>query len=84
MLRMLAETQYESATRFSTRPKAILPNLKFDELRGGRETTTHQYRSWKRQVQITQHLHGLSDPEMALIIYTQVKGRGQQLFEVLK
>ncbi len=52
-----------------------MATLRFDEFRGGRETTTHQHRSWRKQVQITQKLHGLTDPELVLINYTQVKGR---------
>ncbi len=49
-----------------------------------RGTTTHQYRSWRKQVLITQRWHGLSDPELALVMYTQVKGRAKQLLEILE
>ncbi len=33
---------------------------------------------------ITQRLHGSSDPELALVMYTQVKGRAKQLLEILE
>ncbi len=36
-----------------------------------------------QQVRITQRLHALSDLEMALIIYAQVKGSAKHLLEVL-
>ena len=88
VLRMLAETQRELVSRAGPtgpmKPKTALASLKLEEFRGGRETTTHQYRSWRKQVLIVQRLYGLSDPEMALLIYTQVKGRAKQLLEVLE
>ncbi len=84
VLRMLAEMHCEVATRISTRPRATLTNLKFDEFRGGRETKTRQHRSWQKQARIAQHLHGLSDPEMALMMHTQAKGRAKQLLEVFE
>ncbi len=80
----MAETQRELVNRGAAKPTTALATLRLDEFRGGRETTTHQYRCWRKQVQITQRLHGLSDPEMALIIYTQAKGRAKQLLEVLE
>ena len=55
-----------------------------DECRSGRETTTHQYHNWRKQMQITQRLHGLSDYEIALTIYTQEKRRAKQVLEVLE
>ncbi len=60
-----------------------MATLKLEEFRGGRETTTHQHRNWRKQLHITQRLHGLLNSEMALIIYMQVKGRAKQL-EVLE
>ena len=78
ILQMMAETHRELANRGgATKPKHGLATLRLDEFRGGRETTTHQYRSWRKQVLITQRLHGLSDPELALVMYTQVKGRAR-------
>ena len=84
VLRMMAETQRDLVGRGANKPKHGLSTLRLDEFRGGRETTTHQYRSWRKQVQIMQRLHGLTDPEMALVLYTQVKGRAKQLLEVLE
>ena len=85
VLRMMAETHREIESRSATtKPKHGLATLRLDEFRGGRETTTHQYRSWRKQVLITQRLHGLSDPELALVMYTQVKGRAKQLLEILE
>ena len=85
VLRMMAETHREILSRSAaTKPKHGLATLRLDEFRGGRETTTHQYRSWRKQVLITQRLHGLSDPELALVMYTQVKGRAKQLLEILE
>ena len=84
VLRKMAETQRDLVGRGASKPKHGLSTLQLDEFRGGRETTTHQYRSWRKQVQIVQRLHGLTDPEMALVLYTQVKGRAKQLLEVLE
>ena len=85
ILRILAETQHELATKVgSVKPRAALATLRLEEFRGGRETTTHQYRAWRKQMQITQRLYGLPDAELALIIYTQVKGRAKHLLEVLE
>ena len=84
VLRMMADTQSELANRLTTKLQTVLAELKLEEFRGGRETTTHQHRNWRNRVQITQRLHGLSDSEMALTIYTQVKGRAKQLLEVLE
>ena len=85
IIRILAETQLELATKGSGhKPCGALATLKLEEFRGGRETTTHQYRAWKKQTMITQKLYGLSDAELALIIYTQVRGRAKQLLEILE
>ncbi len=72
------------ASRAATRPRAASAILRLDEFRGGRETTTHQNRSRRKQVEITQRLHSLSDPEMVLIIYSQAKRRAKQLLEFLE
>ena len=71
VLRILAETQLELATKSGERrPRMAVTNLKLEEFRGGREIITHQYRAWKKQAVITQELYGLTDAEMALIIYS--------------
>ena len=52
VLRMMAETQRELPNRLTTKPRAALATRKLEEFRGGRQTTTHQYRSWKKKVLI--------------------------------
>ena len=85
ILRIMAQTQHELASnKGSVKPRTALATLKLEEFRGGRETTTRQYREWRKQVLITQRLHGLTDTETAFIIYNQVKGRAKQLLEVLE
>ena len=85
VLRILAETQLELATKSGDRKsRTALASLKLEEFRGGRETTTHKYRAWKKQTVITQELYGLTDAELALTIYSQVRGRAKQLLEVLE
>ena len=85
VLRILAETQLELATKAGERrPRTAVSTVKLEEFRGGRETTTHQYRAWRKQAVITQELYGLTDAELALIIYSQVRGRARQLLEVLE
>ena len=87
VIRLLAETQYELATRSTAqphKPRGALASLKLEEFRGGRETTTHQYRAWKKSTVIIQKLYALTDAELPLVIYTQVKGRAKQLLEILE
>ena len=86
IIQILAETQLELATKGGSggKPRGVLASLKLEEFRGGRETTTRQYRAWKKQTVITQKLYGLTDAELALIIYTQVRGRAKQLLEILE
>ena len=85
VLRILAETQLALATKETDRkPRTALASVKLEEFRGGRETTTHQYRAWKKQTVITQELYGLTDAELALTIYSQIRGRAKQLLEVLE
>ena len=87
IIQILAETQLELATKGTNnpvKPRAALATLKLEEFRGGRETTTYQYRAWKKQAMITQKLYGLTDAELALIIYTQARGRAKQLLEILE
>ena len=86
IIRILAETQLELATKGGggQKPRSALATLKLEDFRGGREATTHQYWAWKKQTVITQKLYGLSDAELALIIYTQVRGRAKQLLDILE
>ena len=82
---MLAETQQELATKSgSAKPRTTLASLRLEELRGGREVTTHQYRAWKKQTPIIHKLHDLKDSELAFIVYSQEKGRTKQLLEILE
>ena len=77
LLRLLAETQHELATKGgSAKPRTPLASLRLENFRGGREITTHQYRAWKKQAQIVHKLYGLGDSE--------VKGRAKQLLDILE
>ena len=53
----------------------VLSTIKLDEFSGGQGVSAHQYRTWKKSVKITQELNGLTDNELALLIYSQVKGK---------
>ena len=69
ILRFLAETQHELATKSgSVKPRTALASLRLEEFRGGREVTTHQYRAWKKQTQILQKSYDLKDSDLAFII----------------
>ena len=58
IIRILAEVQLELATKDSGhKPRSVLATLNLEEFRGGCETTTHQYRAWKKQTIITQKLY---------------------------
>ncbi len=46
---MMAQTKRGLVSRGAAKPRAALATLRFDEFRGGRETVTHQYRTWRKQ-----------------------------------
>ncbi len=51
--RMMVETQHDLVSRRAAKQKLGLATLRLDKLGGGRETITHQYWNWRKQVLIT-------------------------------
>ena len=87
ILRIMAETQRSMAQRMvgpgGGRSK-VLSTIKLEEFTGGSGTSAYQYRTWKKETLITQDLNGISDSELAIVIYKQVKGKAKQLLSILE
>ena len=92
LLQSMAETQtlmakvLASKTEPSTGPerKKFLASVKLDEFSGGRSTTAKAYRAWKRSVEAIRVLHGLTESELAILIYLSVKGDAKMCLDVLE
>jgi len=78
------------ATRALATPKGDgkgrrnLTKIQVDDFFGGPSVTAHQYRMLKKSVLAMKRLHGLADPEMALVLYSQVQGKAKQQLEILE
>ena len=85
---MLANTQRELAGKIGKAPdtekKKHLVNVKIEEFFGDKGTSEYSYRQWKKSVEVTRRLHGLEDRDLAMIIYTQLKGMAKKRVEVLE
>ena len=53
-----------------------------DEFSGGQSVSAH--RTWKKSVKIQKEVNGLPDTELALLIYSQVKGKAKSALEILE
>ena len=58
--------------------------MKIAEFCGDKGTSAYSYRQWKKSVEVTRRLHGLEDRDLAMIIYTQLKGMAKKRVEVLE
>ena len=83
--RILAQTQRDlvAGRKGEGNRRRLFANIKIDEFHRGRTVSSYAYRNWKKSVEVQQQLHQLSDQELALVIYSQVKGKTKQLLEVL-
>ena len=86
VLRAIAETQRDMAARLTGggESKRNLANIRLDEFSGGADVSARAYRMWKKSVYAKARLHKLTDSELALIIYTEVKGKAKELLEILE
>ena len=84
VLRILAETQRMMAQnqQGSIQKARILANVRILDFDGSETTTVRQYREWRKNVGIIKRLNILNDKELAMLLYSQVKGRAKQLIEV--
>ena len=84
---MLVKTQHKTSSGHTTDPGAVrsrtITNAHLDEFSGGSGVTSYQYRQWKNQVEVSQ-LNQLTGTELALVIYTQVKGEAKRSLEALE
>ena len=85
-LRTIAETQRDMVARFTGGgdSKRNLANIRLDEFSGGTDVSARAYRMWKKSVFAKARLHKLTDSELALVIYTEVKGKAKELLEILE
>jgi len=87
VLRSLADAQRDLAGKVGNsghEPRRNLAAIKLEEFTGGSGTTVHAYRTWKKSVQATARLYKLTDAELALVIYTQVKGKAKTMLDILE
>ena len=86
VLRAIAETQRDMAARLNGggESKRNLANIRLDEFYGGTGVSARTYRMWKKSVLAKARLHRLTDSELALVIYTEVKGKAKELLEILE
>ena len=68
----------------STDKKKYLVNVKIEDFFGDKGTSAYSYRQWKKSVEVTRRLHSLEDLDLAIIIYTQLKGMAKKRVEVLE
>ena len=85
VLRILAETQQQLLkSQLNGNGKArILASVKIPPFEGAQGTTVRQYREWRKELAIVQELNGLTDREVAMLLFSQLKGRSKHLIEVL-
>ena len=69
VLRMLATTQ-RSLVGGRAQQRKNLTRVVIEEFHGGPGVSVHAYRMWKKGVLAVQHLHGITDQELAIVIYT--------------
>ena len=91
MLSMMAETQRDLARKTSggghnseSEKKNNFGNVKIEGFYGDKGTSAYSYRHWKKSVEVTKKLHSLSDQDLAMIMYTQLKGMAKKRVEILE
>ena len=88
ILRILAETQQQMlrhTTTQSSAPKArILASVKIPYFDGAQSTTVRHYREWRKEVAVIKELNGLTDREVAMLLFSQLKGRAKELIEIIE
>ena len=85
---MLAQTQRDLGARTGGAPKEEhkrnLAGIKIEDFGGENGTSAYAYRQWKKSVEVTKKLHALGDHELAMIMYTQLKGMAKKRVEILE
>ena len=59
-----------------------LANVSPEETSGG--STTEQFIRWNRSVNLTKHVHGFPDQELAILIASEFKGSANESVEILE
>jgi len=90
VLSMMAKTQRDLVSQKEHRQgdtghhKKNLASVKIEEFSGEKGTSAYQYRSWKKSVEVTRRLHSLTDHELALLLFTQLKGQAKKRVDVME
>ena len=61
-----------------------ISNTRLAEFHGGRSVTSYEYNQWKMYVAVAKEVYQLSNTEIALLIYTQVRGEANHLLQILE
>ena len=66
-------------------PKArILASVKIPYFDGSQSTTVRQYREWRKEIAVIKELNGLTDRELVVLLFRQLKGRAKELIEIIE
>ena len=90
VLSMMAKTQRDLAAQRAggggprEEHKKNLASIKIEEFCGDKGTSAYAYRQWKKSVEVTKRLHSLSDQDLAMIMYAQLKGTAKKRVEILE
>merc|ERR1712194_669017 len=64
--------------------KRNLASVRIEDFYGDKSTSVSQYRNWKKSVEVARRLHSMTDQELALVLYKQLKGQAKKRVEVLE
>ena len=62
----------------------ILASVRIPNSEGAQNTSARVYREWRKELSLIQRLNGLTDTEVAMLLFSQLKGRAKDLIELLE
>ena len=86
VLRTMADAHRDMALKVGVQNqnKRNLASVRIEEFNGGSGVSVHSYRMWKKSVLATSRLYKLTEQELALVIYTQVKGKAKNMLDIFE
>ena len=62
----------------------VLAGIKIPPFEGTQNTTTRQYKEWRKSIAMIKQLNGLEDKDVAMLMFSQLTGRAKELIEILE
>ena len=62
----------------------VLAGIKIPPFEGTQNTTTRQYKEWRKSIAVIKQLNGLEDKDVAMLLFSQLTGRAKELIEILE